>query len=316
MGLFDIFKKNKKIINNNRNNIKKEINSFNGWLDNILKDNINDDVIALNFNIYEDSDNKYRLELIGSSNYDKDNDDWACEEIFSTRDNTYTLNKEDLNEQSNIESAVINLVRNYMYIGTYKDKLENLHAICCGFVDGELEIIYSNEKYRKIVDYKSISVNSFEEVLDFIKNNNVMWSKRIMQKNLDIKLNGYAKKAFDKEYEILLEKNIISNYNGMAYEGSTMAPGAIISKFGYIVINITGGGNAICMDLNSSLDNPRIIFADHSIFCDIDPYISNEVVWTKELIDENINVVRNTFEEYVNDVKNGKLDIEDLDLEF
>lgn len=94
---------------------------------------------------------------------------------------------------------------------------------------------------------------------------------------------------------------------------SSQAPGAIVSKFGYIVINTTGGGNAICMDLNSSLDNPRIVFADHSIFCGMYPYISNQVVWTKELIDENIKVVRNTFEEYVNDIKNGKLDIEDLD---
>lgn len=327
MGIFDILTRlpvfiTKKFIQSKIQEKKKsenaslnEKNLFNDWLDNVLKEEISNDVIAFNFNIYEDSDEKYRLELIGSSSYDKDNDNWACDEMFSSRNNTYVLDNEySKGKYKDVECDVIKLVRKYMYVGKYKEKLEQSHAVCCGFVDGDLEIIYSNEKYRKIIDYKSIDIKSFNETLDFIKNNNVLWSKIFMQKKLDVQLNGYVKNIFEKEYDELLNKNIITNFKGMAYESSTMAPGAIISKFGYIVINGTSGGDVICMDLNSSLDNPRIVFADHSIFCGIQPYIRNEEIWTKDLVDHNVKVVRNTFEEYVNDIKNGKLDIEELDL--
>ena len=95
-----------------------------------------------------------------------------------------------------------------------------------------------------------------------------------------------------------------------------MTPSAIICKFGYIIINGTCGGNAICMDLNSSLENPRIVFADHSIFCDKETYVNGKTIcWNQQLVDKNVKIVSESLEKYIEDVRNGELDIDDLDLE-
>ncbi|RGF25674.1 hypothetical protein DW081_17390, partial [Clostridium sp. AF46-9NS] len=56
------------------------------WLDLILKNELNSEIKAINFNLYEDTDNKWSVELVGTFSFDKDNDDWACDEVFTTRD--------------------------------------------------------------------------------------------------------------------------------------------------------------------------------------------------------------------------------------
>ena len=47
------------------------------WLDLILKNELNSEIKAINFNLYEDTDNKWSVELVGTFSFDKDNDDWA-----------------------------------------------------------------------------------------------------------------------------------------------------------------------------------------------------------------------------------------------
>ena len=71
MGLFDKLKPNK----NNKD--------FFEWLDLILKNELNSEIKAINFNLYEDTDNKWSIELVGTFSFDRDNDDWACDEVFA-----------------------------------------------------------------------------------------------------------------------------------------------------------------------------------------------------------------------------------------
>ena len=66
MGLFDKLK------------LDKGNKDFFVWLDSILKDELNNDVKAINFNLYEDADNKWSIELVGTFSFNKDDDDWAC----------------------------------------------------------------------------------------------------------------------------------------------------------------------------------------------------------------------------------------------
>ena len=54
MGLFDKLKPNK----NNKD--------FFEWLDLILKNELNSEIKAINFNLYEDTDNKWSIELVWS----------------------------------------------------------------------------------------------------------------------------------------------------------------------------------------------------------------------------------------------------------
>ncbi|MFR0960555.1 MAG: hypothetical protein ACLSGB_00145 [Dorea sp.] len=65
MGLLDRLKPNK----NNKD--------FFEWLDLILKNELNSEIKAIIFNLYEDTDNKCSIELVGTFSFNKDNDDWA-----------------------------------------------------------------------------------------------------------------------------------------------------------------------------------------------------------------------------------------------
>lgn len=125
MGLFDMFKKE---------------NKFEIWLNQILNDNLPNDIKAINFNLYEDIDNKWSIELVGTSNFDENNDDWACEEIFNTREKPYVITKES--NWKSIEKEFTDLINEYLKNGKYANKLKQYEAVAVGFVDGDLNIIY------------------------------------------------------------------------------------------------------------------------------------------------------------------------------
>ena len=65
MGLLDRLKSNK----NNKD--------FFEWLDLLLKNELSSEIKAIIFNLYEDTDNKWSIELVGTFSFNKDNDDWA-----------------------------------------------------------------------------------------------------------------------------------------------------------------------------------------------------------------------------------------------
>ncbi|MBE5820587.1 MAG: hypothetical protein E7310_07270 [Clostridiales bacterium] len=117
-------------------------NKFNEWLNDILKNDLPKGIKAINFNLYEDSNNKWSIELIGSSVFDENNDDWACNEVFTTRDNPFILVKES--DWKAIEIIFKNLVEEYLKYGKYANKLKKYTAIGIGFVDGDLSILYKN----------------------------------------------------------------------------------------------------------------------------------------------------------------------------
>ena len=45
------------------------------WLDNALEAEIPDEVIAFGFNLYDDGDCRWSMELVGASEFDADDDD-------------------------------------------------------------------------------------------------------------------------------------------------------------------------------------------------------------------------------------------------
>lgn len=127
MGLFDKFKN------------KKE-NTFEIWLDDILKEKLSDDIKAINFNLYEDDSDKWSIELVGTSSFDENNDDWACDEVFTTRDNPYVL--EMKSDWENVQKIYTDKIMDYLANGKYAHKLKQYKAVAIGFVDGDLNIIY------------------------------------------------------------------------------------------------------------------------------------------------------------------------------
>ena len=127
MGTLDKFKK-----------VKNQNKKFKEWLDSILKTKLLDGVIAIN--LYEDVDNKWSIELIGALSFDENNDDWACDEIFTTRDNPFVLVEES--DWKTIEIIYTNLINEYLKNGKYSNILKQYTAIGIGFVDGDINIVY------------------------------------------------------------------------------------------------------------------------------------------------------------------------------
>lgn len=127
MGLFNVFKKNYN-------------NEFRAWLDSILYNELDNNIRAIMFNLYEDEDDNWSVELVGTPFYDENNDDWACNELFTTRDNPFVIkSKEDYDK---VEGIFKDLVKNYLNNGTYYMKLKNYDAIGIGFVEGDITILY------------------------------------------------------------------------------------------------------------------------------------------------------------------------------
>lgn len=122
----------------------KLFDDFSLWLDKILC-NIDDIPIAWCFNLYK----PISVELVGTKSYDRKDEDWACDEIYASSDSysNFEINSE------NWETALretVKLVENYLKFGENKVKLLESYAVGCGFVDGDLKILYenSNKKFR------------------------------------------------------------------------------------------------------------------------------------------------------------------------
>ena len=111
------------------------------WLNNIQKiDGIPPkEVIAFNFGIYE-SETGYKIYLVGSFEYDENDDDWACIEMPTKSHRYFDLPKE---LQSKAWDEILNTCSKSLIElekeGKLKiDLLKNAIAITAGFDDGEL----------------------------------------------------------------------------------------------------------------------------------------------------------------------------------
>ncbi len=117
------------------------------WLDDVLEDisetGIPNEVLAFGFNLYDNGDGNWSMELIGTSEFDTDDEDWMCNEVtdFDTRDNPFQWDKKAKWEE--ILNDVTYLLKRYLESGKYADVLKAQFGIGVGFVDGNVEILYA-----------------------------------------------------------------------------------------------------------------------------------------------------------------------------
>lgn len=109
------------------------------WLIQInQKDKLPQNIVALNFNLYE---GPYALDLIGSATYDESDEDWACNEDFIPKlRRCPSLGIPDDKSWEEVlkivESILRDLIREMPDIELFK-----VQHIAVGFVDGNLIII-------------------------------------------------------------------------------------------------------------------------------------------------------------------------------
>ena len=137
MGFIDLIKRTTESLNKKTNS---EENEFFNWLDEVLNKQLPNDIKAINFNLYEDEDNKWSVELVGTSVFDENNSDWACCEVYTTRNNPYVLIKES--DWKAIENLFISYLNRYLDTGKYSNVLKKYSAVGIGFVDGDLHIVF------------------------------------------------------------------------------------------------------------------------------------------------------------------------------
>ena len=113
------------------------------WIDNILNQAIPDDVVAFCFNLYEESDDSWAMELVGTEWFDLEDEDWACNELtdFGSREQLYNWEMEC--EWEEVLEYMVSELNQYLENGKYSELLKSKSGVGVGFVDGNIEILHS-----------------------------------------------------------------------------------------------------------------------------------------------------------------------------
>ncbi|MBL52273.1 MAG: hypothetical protein GY695_14980 [Aestuariibacter sp.] len=111
------------------------------WLDRQLNVDIPSDVIAFNINIYE---SPFNVELVGSSEFDPENEDWACNEDWVSEPRMESVSAELFGSSwEEAQENIFAMAKAYLSSGvTNAKKLNSAKAFAVGFVDGSLRYVH------------------------------------------------------------------------------------------------------------------------------------------------------------------------------
>ena len=101
---------------------------------------MSENIIAIAFNLYEDGDNQWSIEMVGTNRFDPEDSDWACDEVFDTRDDLQSWAQKANWEE--ILQETIDIIKKYIETGKHSETLKSYKGIGVGFVDGDITIIY------------------------------------------------------------------------------------------------------------------------------------------------------------------------------
>lgn len=121
---------------------------FEKWLDNLLEANdMPENTAAFCFNIYEEEDENYGVQLIASDEFNEDDGgDWACSEVWSSEEDIFYIDhsdEENAGKERGLE-FISGLICDYLERGNYRNMLLGAKAVAAGFVDGDLEVLHMN----------------------------------------------------------------------------------------------------------------------------------------------------------------------------
>ena len=113
---------------------------FSRWLDSQLNVEIPAEVIAFNINVYE---SPFIVEIVGSNEFDAEDEDWACNEDWVPRVRSIEVSNEFFGNSWEVaEQNIVKMARSFFrssYINA--SKLKQAKAFAVGFVDGNLNLI-------------------------------------------------------------------------------------------------------------------------------------------------------------------------------
>lgn len=156
-----VMDKNKAEEQNVEEEVRKKIFE---WLDWVLSSKNIDKAVAFNFNIYEDGETIWSLELVGTSEFSATDSDWACAELFATREHPFKITYSESWQE--VLALFKKYVNSYLETGTLREVLKSKAGVGIGFVDGDLELLYQktetagNSNKHKIIDDQDFQTDS------------------------------------------------------------------------------------------------------------------------------------------------------------
>lgn len=115
------------------------VGDFSTWLDGELEI-FSSTAKAFNLNLYENK-KLFSAELIASNTFDEDDDDWACNEIYASRNGSREFGF-DAKDWNNACNFIEQKLKDYLSSGKKANVLKQADAVAFGFVDGDLKIVY------------------------------------------------------------------------------------------------------------------------------------------------------------------------------
>ncbi|MBQ3490810.1 MAG: hypothetical protein IJA86_09495 [Clostridia bacterium] len=99
--------------------------------------------IAYNFNLYEfDVEREFGAELVACVAYDPDDEDWACDTVYSSGDDLFEFTADGWENALRDFLAMAAAFIEKEGVGAFGNKVEYITA---GFIDGNLEVLYSKK---------------------------------------------------------------------------------------------------------------------------------------------------------------------------
>jgi hypothetical protein len=119
--------------------------SFKAWLRQSLDTAVPASVRAFSFNLYEseNDDSPFRVDLIGSPDFDLEDGDWACEEVWEATPGLLPIPAAFSTSSwqtclANVKALVLRALEDK----TIGDILLTREGIAVGFVDGDLDLVW------------------------------------------------------------------------------------------------------------------------------------------------------------------------------
>jgi hypothetical protein len=120
-----------------------KLTEFDYWLDSVLRKKLPSGTVAVNFNLYDNVDDEWSVELVATDEFDEEDEDWACSEVFTTRGNPFGIKHDGTWED--VQKIFEYNVSNYLKNGKFAHKLRNYQAVGIGFVDRNITILYKKD---------------------------------------------------------------------------------------------------------------------------------------------------------------------------
>ena len=116
--------------------------TFYKWINDSLSKKLPEDIEGFSFNLIENSGD-FSVELVGTSSFDEDDQDWACDEIFEPNRRAISIPEKysELQWEScldNMQTLLINYIKSNEKGALV---LQRAQGIGIGFVDGDLVVV-------------------------------------------------------------------------------------------------------------------------------------------------------------------------------